>query len=222
MDGIILSINESQDTCTMKFKNNKIQRNIPMNKIYINEGFLDKLKEYGKKAINYIVKKVKGFIALVDDATGKILPWSLNNVANLAIKAAHGDMPEGVYFAPTKTLKEIAGVKGMSIDQAFAEAEQNDLKNIKKFWTRVIQRTGTQPKETIEESIKYVNKKYYRTSKLYKKALNENIIYTFDNPAFGDSPSGDYGVTLNSVDLKIAIKQNIENQIDGPLGGHAD
>jgi hypothetical protein len=85
VNGLILSINESNDTCTMRFNGNHIEKRVPMNQVLISEGFLDKIKEYGKKVVNYIVQKVKGFIALVDDTTGKILPWSLNNVANLAI-----------------------------------------------------------------------------------------------------------------------------------------
>ena len=54
VNGLILSINESNDTCTMRFKGNLVENNIPMNKILINEGFLDKIKEYGKKIANYI------------------------------------------------------------------------------------------------------------------------------------------------------------------------
>ena len=77
VNGILLAINESNDTCTMKFDGNLVESNIPMNKILINEGFLDKVKEYGKKVTSYITSKVKGFIALVDEATGKVFPWSM-------------------------------------------------------------------------------------------------------------------------------------------------
>lgn len=100
----------------MEFDDNLVESNIPMDKILINEGFLDKIKEYGKKVASYITSKVKGFIALVDQTAKTVFPWSVYNVANLAIKAARGDMPEGVFFAPTKSLQQIAGVKGMSID----------------------------------------------------------------------------------------------------------
>ena len=222
VNGILLAINESNDTCTMKFDGNLVESNIPMNKILINEGFLDKVKEYGKKVASYITSKVKGFIALVDEATGKVFPWSMCNVANLAIKAAKGDMPDGVFFAPSPSLQKIAGVKGMTIDQAFAAAESIEREQIINYWTRVIKRTGTTPKESIEESIKYVNETYYKESKMYKK-LNE-VVYSYDDVKMGakNGGAGQYGVPVSSKQLKAKLKTNILNQISGPLGGHAD
>ena len=222
VNGILLAINESNDTCTMKFDGNLVESNIPMNKILINEGFLDKVKEYGKKVTSYITSKVKGFIALVDEATGKVFPWSMCNVANLAIKAAKGDMPDGVFFAPSPSLQKIAGVKGMTIDQAFAAAESIEREQIINYWTRVIKRTGTTPKESIEESIKYVNETYYKESKMYKK-LNE-VVYSYDDVKMGvkNGGAGQYGVPVSSKQLKAKLKTNILNQISGPLGGHAD
>lgn len=222
VNGILLAINESNDTCTMKFDGNLVESNIPMNKILINEGFLDKVKEYGKKVTSYITSKVKGFIALVDEATGKVFPWSMCNVANLAIKAAKGDMPDGVFFAPSPSLQKIAGVKGMTIDQAFATAESIEREQIINYWTRVIKRTGTTPNESIEESIKYVNETYYKDSKMYKK-LNE-VVYSYDDVKMGvkNGGAGQYGVPVSSKQLKAKLKTNILNQISGPLGGHAD
>lgn len=221
VNGLILSINESNDTCTMRFNGNHIEKRVPMNQVLISEGFLDKIKEYGKKVVNYIVQKVKGFIALVDDTTGKILPWSLNNVANLAIQASKGELPEGVYFAPSNTLKKTAGVRGMTIDQAFAESERNDRNEINKFWKRVIQRAGT-TKDTIEESVKYVNENYYKEYPLYKKSLNENVVYSYDDIKLGKQGVSDFGVAMKSKKLKSQIITNIRHQISGPLGGHAD
>ena len=52
----------------MRFDDNYVENNIPLNKILINEGFIDKIKEYGNKVASYITDKVRGFIALVDDA----------------------------------------------------------------------------------------------------------------------------------------------------------
>ena len=222
VNGILLAINESNDTCTMKFDGNLVESNIPMNKILINEGFLDKVKEYGKKVTSYITSKVKGFIALVDEATGKVFPWSMCNVANLAIKAAKGDMPDGVFFAPSPSLQKIAGVKGMTIDQAFAAAESIEREQIINYWTRVIKRTGTTPNESIKESIKYVNETYYKESKMYKK-LNE-VVYSYDDVKMGkkNGGAGQFGVPVSSKQLKAKLKTNILNQISGPLGGHAD
>ena len=221
VNGLILSINESNDTCTMRFKGNLVENNIPMNKILINEGFLDKIKEYGKKIANYIAQKVKGFIAIVDETAQKVLPWSLNNVGNIAIQASKGQLPDGVYFAPSDTLKQTAGCGGMSIDQAFSESMRKDKEQITRFWKRVIQRAGT-TSDTIEESVKYVNEKYYKESPLYRKSLNENVIYSYDDIKLGRQGISDYGVALKSKELKAQIKNNIRKQISGPLGGHSD
>lgn len=222
VNGILLAINESNDTCTMEFDDNLVESNIPMDKILINEGFLDKIKEYGKKVASYITSKVKGFIALVDQTAKTVFPWSVYNVANLAIKAARGDMPEGVFFAPTKSLQQIAGVKGMSIDQAFAASEEAERNQIVNYWSRVIKRAGTTPNETIEESIKYVNETYYKETQMYKQ-LNE-AVYSYDAIKIGSKNGGisQFGVPVSSKQLKAKLKTNIRNQISGPLGGHAD
>ena len=229
VNGIILSINESNDTCTMRFpKDNLIERNIPMNKVLISEGFLDKIKEYGKKVTNFIVKKVKGFIALVDETTNKVLNWSIQNIGNLAIQAAKNELPEGVYFAPSKSLQKIAGVGGMSIDNALAESLNNDINEINKFWQRVIKRAGTTKDETVAESVRYVKENYYKINPTYKKLyeshkLNENVIYTIDDVQWGENKTQSlYGEKVGAKVLQAKLTTNIQNQISGPLGGHSD
>lgn len=224
VNGIILSINESNDTCTMRFlKDNLIERNIPMNKVLISEGFLDKIKEYGKKVTNFIVKKVKGFIGLVDEVTNKVLSWSIQNVGNLAIQAARNELPEGVYFAPSNTLKKTAGVGGMTIDEALAPGINNDINEINRFWQRVIKRAGTTKDETISESVRYVKKHYYRINPAYKRRrLNENIIYTIDDVKWGENKlEGIYGKTVGAKALAARLITNFQDQISGPLGGHS-
>lgn len=218
INGILLSINESNDTCSMRFDDNYVENNIPLNKILINEGFIDKIKEYGKKVASYITDKVRGFIALVDDAANQVVSWSLNNVGNLAIKASKGMLPKGVYFAPSASLKKTAGTGGMTIDQAFAEGIAKDRRDIVNFWSRVIKRAGTTD-ETISESIKYVNETYYKPTKLYK-ALNE-AVYSYDAVKDGNGFSH-FGVAINSKQLITKLKTNIREQISGPLGGHSD
>ena len=218
INGILLSINESNDTCSMRFDDNYVENNIPLNKILINEGFIDKIKEYGKKVASYITDKVRGFIALVDDATNQIVSWSLNNVANLAIKASKGMLPKGVYFAPSASLKKIAGTGGMTIDQAFAESIAKDREDIVNYWSRVIKRAGTTD-ETISESIKYVNETYYKPSKLYK-ALNEKVLYSYEDIKDKNGFSY-YGPEVSAKTLIRKLKENIKNQISGPLGGHS-
>lgn len=218
INGILLSINESNDTCSMRFDDNYVENNIPLNKILINEGFIDKIKEYGKKVASYITDKVRGFIALVDDAANQVVSWSLNNVANLAIKASKGMLPKGVYFAPSASLKKIAGTGGMTIDQAFAESIAKDREDIVNYWSRVIKRAGTTD-ETISESIKYVNETYYKPSKLYK-ALNEKVLYSYEDIKDKNGFSY-YGPEVSAKILIRKLKENIKNQISGPLGGHS-
>ena len=218
INGILLSINESNDTCSMRFDDNYVENNIPLNKILINEGFIDKIKEYGKKVASYITDKVRGFIALVDDAANQVVSWSLNNVANLAIKASKGMLPKGVYFAPSASLKKIAGTGGMTIDEAFAESIAKDREDIVNYWSRVIKRTGTTD-ETISESIKYVNETYYKPSKLYK-ALNEKVLYSYEDIKDKNGFSY-YGPEVSAKTLIRKLKENIKNQISGPLGGHS-
>ena len=218
INGILLSINESNDTCSMRFDDNYVENNIPLNKILINEGFIDKIKEYGKKVASYITDKVRGFIALVDDAANQVVSWSLNNVANLAIKASKGMLPKGVYFAPSASLKKIAGTGGMTIDQAFAESIAKDREDIVNYWSRVIKRAGTTD-ETISESIKYVNETYYKPTKLYK-ALNEKVLYSYEDIKDKNGFSY-YGPEVSAKTLIRKLKENIKNQISGPLGGHS-
>ena len=65
VNGIITAINESNNTCSMKFRGYPVFNGIPMNSIYMNEAFLDKVKEYGKKAwqgIKKLVKAAGGFL----------------------------------------------------------------------------------------------------------------------------------------------------------------
>lgn len=218
INGILLSINESNDTCSMRFDDNYVENNIPLNKILINEGFIDKIKEYGKKVASYITDKVRGFIALVDDTANQVVSWSLNNVGNLAIKASKGMLPKGVYFAPSASLKKIAGTGGMTIDQAFAESIAKDREDIVNYWSRVIKRTGTTD-ETISESIKYVNETYYKPTKLYK-ALNEKVLYSYEDIK-DKNGFGYYGPEVSAKTLIRKLKENIKNQISGPLGGHS-
>lgn len=221
LNGIILNINESADTCTMRFRGNIVEKGIPMSKVMINEGFIDKLKEYGSKAANYIVKKVKGFIAVVDQKTNKIFGWSLYNVANMAITYAQNKQPEGFDMAISPELAKFAGIKNpKTINQVLASADDREREEATALWSRIMKRVGTTD-EPIHESIKYVYNKYYTESKLFKnikafKSLNEDAIYTFQN-----LPEEDYGMVKDSEELKNDLIKNFRNQLSGTVGNHA-
>lgn len=219
LSGKLISINESKKTCNMVFNNGKLIRDIPMKHVLINEGFLDKVKEYGKKVVDFVKKTVKGFFVLVDEATGKFLTWSTLTVANTAKMAASGQLPTGIYFAPSSSMAVAAGVKGFSIDEAMAEAMNNDRVEIEKYWRRVIKRAGTTD-ETIEESVKYVNESYYKVNPAYKK-LNEAAIYTLDDIKTEEGYGG-YGTVVDAKQLKNRLIKSIRAQISGKPGKHAD
>ena len=219
INGTLVSINESAKTCRMAF-NGKVYKDIPMNQVLINEGFLDKVKEYGKKVFDFVTKNVKGFIALVDEATGKFINWSAMNVHNIAVMASKHQLPRGVYFAPSASLNAQTGGKGASIDEVMAPAMANDRREIEKFWRRVITRTGSTPDETIEESIQYVNENYYKVNKAFK-SLNEAAIYTIDDIKTEEG-YGMYGNVVNAKQLQNKLTMSIRNQISGEAGHHAD
>lgn len=219
LSGTLISVNESMSTCTMVF-NGKKYNNIPMNQILVNEKFIDKIKEVGKKTVDFIKRTVKGFITLVDEATGKFIAWSGFNIHNIAIQAKNNMLPAGVYFAPSQTLKKEVGGKFMDIDTAFAPALDNDRKMIERYWRRVINRAGTTPNETIEESVKYVNEHFYKVDKNYKK-LNEGVIYTLDDMETKDGYKGLYGARVDAEELKSLLFLNFLKQIDGSPGKHS-
>lgn len=218
LSGKLVSINESSKTCKMVFGTKSLD-NIPLKHVLINEGFLDKVKEYGKKIVDYVKKTVKGFFVLVDEATGKFLTWSTLTVANTAKMAAAGKLPNGIYFAPSSAMAQSTGVNGLSIDDAMAEAMNNDRVMIEKFWRRVIKRAGT-TNEPIEESVKFVNESFYKINPAYKK-LNEAAMYTLDDIK-SDEGVGGYGTIVDAKQLKNRLIQNIRKQISGKPGKHAD
>ncbi len=45
----LVDINESMDTCTLEFNNGRIEKDIPMSDVYITEGIIDTIKNFGKK-----------------------------------------------------------------------------------------------------------------------------------------------------------------------------
>jgi len=105
-------------------------------------------------------------------------------------------------------------LSNLTFEKATAEARSKEKQDIIKYWSKIIKEAGTTDK-TIEESVKYVNKQY-KLCNLYKKHLNESAIYSLES--YDDS----YGENCDNRRLKARIHENIRNQINGPLGGHAD
>ena len=78
----------------MRFKTG-VESGIPMDKLYINEGFIDTLKNLKQSFRNWIAKKVKGFYVLVDK-TGNVIQNSINSIFNIAKAYNDGKLPDGV------------------------------------------------------------------------------------------------------------------------------
>lgn len=218
MDGVLMSINESNDTCTMRFSGRGIKRNIPLDSVLINEGFIDKVKEFGKKISNYIVKKVKGFFVLIDEATKSIMPGSEHNAANIAIASAKG-MFKHAFFSPSPLLCKETGISGLSIDDIMAPLEENEAKTyIEPFWMNVMKQAGTTP-ATIAESIEYVKKQYRYAPIKFKGSLNENVIYDINDVVMSkNAHGGEYGVVMHTKELTLTIMKNIKKQLTSGLG----
>lgn len=214
VNGHIVAINENDNTCSMRI-NGKIEKNIPLNKVYVNEGIIDDIKNVGKAAVEKIkdvVKKVKGFFIFNNDVN------TARNLANLAIAQDMGILPQGLKFVASKTVAKFAGVTPLSIDDVAAEADERESAEGVKFFGDLMKRYGTTD-ETIEESVAYIRRKYFG------EALNEDVI----NPrgenvkfntvvdlksAGGENPI--YGENVNTRRLRDLIQNNIEGQIITP------
>lgn len=207
MQGTLLSINESNDTCSMRL-NGTIKRNIPLNSVLINEGFMDKIKEYGSKVVNYVRTKIKGFFVLIDEVTKQIVPGSQKNMANLAVASANGEFT-GVLISPSPDLCRETGISGLSVDEVFAPMENKEIEEANTFWSRVIRRAGTTD-DSIQESVQYVYRNYYKPV-LPAKSLNERVVYTIDTVP-------GYGPRLNTTELKQRLRSNIIAQVTAGIG----
>ena len=210
ISGSLIDINESAGTCTIRFRNNRIESGIPMSSVYINEGVLDTVKKYGRQFVEWVTKKVKGFIAFVDEF-GKEYFY---NPINMFL-AYQEEQPAGVSMCAGTTVLEAAEEAGVSINatsfgESFAEVSNQDVESINTYWSRVMKRAGTTD-ESIEESVKWVNENFYRESSL-SKHINESTIFSLNSP---DSDTGVeiYGTVVNTSALKGKILRNISQQL---------
>ena len=164
--GELIALNESDNTCTVRFKNNRVEKNVPLDVVYINEGLIDTVKKYGRKFASWIVKKVKG-IFLFANPEGEMDDNATAHPLNLVAIQANGQMPQFVKFYPNANMVEMAEDAGI---EATGDSESDDncgqaaqeIKDINRFWNLVMKDAGTTD-HTIEESIKYVYEKNYRS-----------------------------------------------------------
>ena len=210
ISGSLIDINESAGTCTIRFRNNRIESGIPMSSVYINEGVLDTVKKYGRQFAEWVTKKVKGFIAFVDEFGREYF----YNPINMFL-AYQKEKPSGVSMcASTTVLKaaEDAGVSinAMSFGESFTEVSNQDVESINTYWSRVMKRVGTTD-ESVEESVKWVNENYYHESSL-SKHINESATFSLGSPETGNGIEL-YGTIVNTPTLKARILRSLSQQL---------
>lgn len=226
LNGTLLSINESNDTCTMSFQGRGVRRNIPLDSVLINEGLLDTIKQFGKKIANYITSKIKGLFVLIDEKTHEMFPGSDRNIGNIALNSRKF---RGVSLSLAPEVASNLGLPSMSLEQTFAESMNRDIDEINRYWGRVIKEAGTTDK-TIAESISYVNKKYYRPvdqalTEAMKNSVNEAVVYDFNNIQFGGNskkskvPINQYGAYGNIDTIATVCLEAIQDQMAAGIGG---
>ena len=110
--GELIALNESDNTCTVRFKNNRVEKNVPLDVVYINEGLIDTVKKYGRKFASWIVKKVKG-IFLFANPEGEMDDNATAHPLNLVAIQANGQMPQFVKFYPNANMVEMAEDAGI-------------------------------------------------------------------------------------------------------------
>ena len=219
--GELVAINESNDTCTIRFKNGRVEDSIPMDCIYIREGFLDTVKEYGRKAAAWIISKVKGLFEIETDNEENAFQHPINMIA----AAANGMTPAWATFYPSRNMVQLAEEAGFSYDEPedvdTGGQAAKEIEDINIFWGRVMNVAGTTDK-TIEESIQYVNENYYNSLFTKHNSLNEagvpSMRTTIDNvrddkAAGSEGRRNNDGMFVNTEQLKALIYETISGQL---------
>ena len=162
--GTLVDINESTNTCTVKFLNGRVENGIPTNQVYITEKFIDTIKKYGKKVASWLVKKVNGLLAIMNP-DGRMDENSTCTPVNILIAQSNGELPSCIKFFPNDNQVAIAEAAGFSVDvpddnEILLDEQRKEKNMIETFWHRVMGVAGTTD-NSIEESVKIVTKKYY-------------------------------------------------------------
>lgn len=215
ISGNIIGINESAETCTIKFRNGRIENNVSLEQVYINERFIDTIRKYGKKFGQWIVEKVRGLICILTP-DGERDENSFFTPVNIAIKQSNGELPEFATFYPNDNIIDVAEEAGISIDapdqdEFLADAEEKEFTDINNYWHRVMNQAGSTDM-SIEESIKYVNENYYHNC-MPEKVLNEVGTFTFATPTDNFGRNDLDGRWVNARELKAELFKSIDAQL---------
>ena len=203
LNGTLIAINESNDTCTMQFRN-RTTSGIPMDKVYINEGFIDTLKSISSKVKNWISKKVKGFYIAVTEK-GEYIQNSIFNIANIAISFAKGLTPDAVHFYPSDSLAEQLGLPKVDDDEILAESIHRDAVYATNILQQLHDRIGTHD-ESLKESVTYIYNKFHKRR---YDSINEAGAHTWSLGQHSKDTDVDDGKPVNSRELKQIIKNYI-------------
>ena len=210
VEGMITSINESTNTCSMKFKGYSIQNGIPMDSVYLNEAFLDKIKDYGRKALDTvksIIRKVKGFLFPVNE-DGDVEYQYINTPINMTIAANKGLLSPAIKFFPSQGMIDVASKNGVRLNSGDLDTTmESDVKEIETYWKRVMKQYVKDEDSTVSEAVHYVNENYYRPNKALKH-INETPVITLHNPV-----NGQYGQEVDAKELQSLLVSNIVKQI---------
>ena len=182
VNGIITAINESNNTCSMKFRGYPVFNGIPMNSIYMNEAFLDKVKEYGKKAwqgIKKLVKAAGGFL-FPEGEDGRPDMEYLYSPINIAIASARSKVP--VTFYPADGMVAQAAEFGVNLPNAGLEAwdsmADDDASAIETYWSRVMKTYAKNESMNLSDAVAFVNENFYKSC---KAPLNEASTLSIGN-----------------------------------------
>lgn len=213
LNGTLLSINESANTCKVQLGN--IVRNVPLDNVYLNEGLLDTIKDFGKSAwekIKGVVKLAKGFIVPVDESGKKLFEF-FNipvNLLGMKLKPCIKIVPANETFNQA-TSNGLKVVNDETIDSAFEAALIREADEANKYWAQVMKEYAKNEDLNISQTIKLVNEKYYRQVKP-SGALNEAALDTMK------SKGNLYGVEMGTTELKDRLIKNVYAQIEAKNG----
>jgi len=212
----IIGINESDETCTLRFRNGRVESGIKLADVFINERFIDTVRKYGKKFGAWIVSKVKGLMCILgpngeEDANSFFTP------VNIAIKQANGELPAAVKFFPSDNIIAQAEAGGFAVDapadeEILADEIQEEKEQIETFWRKVMKKFGSTD-ATLQESIDSVIKEGYKKVR-FNQQLNEAGIASFDPIANKLGWADLDGMSVNTEGLKAFITSNIDEQLN--------
>ena len=203
LEGKLLTINEEANVATMRFGKH-ISKNIPLNEVYLNENFLDTLKNKGVSLWN----KIKGFSKIIG---GYLVPISekgkqLLQYINTPINAVGFNLPNSFKFAPCNVTLRVAMSNGIAIknnldiDEAFAEAEQKEVDDATRLIKRVMKEYVKDDKSTLSEAYHAVLEHYYHEVPAYK-AMKKRVLNEVGIASLKNIGNVNYGEEVNTKRL---------------------